>query len=45
MMFFVSAILFMAVETVLVTTQTSLAEPAADECKTKPGSSAPTGSH
>jgi len=31
--------------TVLVTAQTSLAEPASDECKTKPGSSAPPGSH
>jgi hypothetical protein len=45
MMFFVPAILFMPLGTVLVTAQTSLAEPAADECKTKPGSSAPPGSH
>jgi hypothetical protein len=45
MMFFVSAILFMPLGTVLVTAQTSLAEPASDECKTKPGSSAPSGSH
>ena len=45
MMFFVSAILFVPLGTVLVTAQTSLAEPAADECKTKPGSSAPSGSH
>jgi hypothetical protein len=45
MMFFVSAILFIPLGTVLVTAQTSLAEPAADECKTKPGSSAPPGSH
>jgi hypothetical protein len=45
MMFFVPAILFMLLGTVLVTAQTSLAEPAADECKTKPGSSAPPGSH
>src|SRR5262245_56716905 len=45
MMFFVPAILFMPLGTVLVTAQTSLAEPAADECKTKPGSSAPSGSH
>jgi hypothetical protein len=45
MMFFVPAILFMLLGTVLVTAQTSLAEPAADECKTKPGSSAPSGSH
>jgi hypothetical protein len=45
MMFFVPAILFMPLGTVLVTAQTSLAEPAAEECKTKPGSSAPPGSH
>src|SRR6516165_8884173 len=45
MTFFVPAILFMPLGTVLVTAQTSLAEPAADECKTKPGSSAPPGSH
>ena len=44
-MFFVSVILFMPLATVLVTAQTSLAEPAADECKTKPGPSAPPGSH
>jgi hypothetical protein len=44
-MLFVSAILFMPLGTVLVTAQTSLAEPAADECKTKPGSSAPSDSH
>jgi hypothetical protein len=44
MMFFVSAILFMPLGTVLVT-QASLAEPASDECKTRPGSSAPAGSH
>src|SRR5215468_8019734 len=45
MMFFVRAILFIPLGTGLVTAQTSLAEPAADECKTKPGSSAPPGSH
>src|SRR5262245_8735983 len=45
MMFFVSVILFMPLATVLVTAQISLAEPAADECKTKPGSSAPPGRH
>jgi hypothetical protein len=45
MMFFVPAILFMPLGTVLVNAQTSLAEPAADECKTKPGPSAPSGSH
>ena len=44
-MFFVPAILFVLLGTVLVTAQTSLAEPAAEECKTKPGSSAPPGSH
>src|SRR5215831_11645816 len=45
MMFFVPAILLMPLGTVLVSAQTSLAEPAAEECKTKPGSSAPPGSH
>src|SRR5215472_7494346 len=45
MMFFVPAILFTPLGTVLVSAQTSLAEPAAEECKTKPGSSAPPGSH
>jgi len=45
MMFFVSVILFMPLATVLVTAQTSLAEPAADECKTNPGPSARPGSH
>src|SRR5258708_22566730 len=35
----------MPLATVLVTAQTSLAEPAADECKTTPGPSAPRGSH
>jgi len=45
MMFFVSVILFMPLGTVLVTAQTSLAEPASDECKAKPGPSAPPGSH
>jgi hypothetical protein len=45
MMFFVLAIRFIPLATGLVTAQTSLAEPAADECKTKPGSSAPRGSH
>src|SRR5260370_29616183 len=45
MFFFVSVILFMPVVTVLVTEKTSLAEPAADECKTNPGPSAPPGSH
>src|SRR5260370_3770294 len=45
MFFFVSVILFMPVVTVLVTEKTSLAEPAADECKTNPGRAAPTGSH
>jgi hypothetical protein len=45
MMFFVPAILMMPLATGLVTVQTSLAEPAVDECKTKPDSSAPAGSH
>lgn len=45
MMFFVPAILIMPLATGLATLQTSLAEPAADECKTKPDSSAPAGSH
>jgi hypothetical protein len=43
--FLLSAILFIPVGTVLVTAQPSLAEPASDECKTKPGSSAPPDSH
>ena len=45
MMFFVPAILVMPVVAVLVTGQTSVAEPAVDECTTEPGSSAPAGSH
>src|SRR5262249_57482815 len=45
MMFSVPPILFTPLGTVLVSAQTSLAEPAAEECKTKPGSSAPPGSH
>src|SRR5262245_40575635 len=45
MMFLLSAILFIPLGTVLVTAQTSLAEPASDDCQTKPGSSAPPGSH
>jgi hypothetical protein len=45
MMFFVPAILVVPLVTILSTAQTSLAEPAADECKTAPGSSAPPGSH
>jgi hypothetical protein len=45
MILLLSAILFIPLGTVLVTAQPSLAEPASDECKTKPGSSAPTGSH
>src|SRR4029077_19701531 len=45
MMFFVPAILVVPLATILSTAQTSLAEPAADECKTEPGSSAPPGSH
>ena len=45
MMFFVSAILFMPLAIVLATPRTSLAQSAGDECKTKPDSSAPAGSH
>src|SRR5262245_5667036 len=45
MILLLSAILFIPLGTVLVTAQPSLAEPASDECKTKPGSSAPPGSH
>jgi len=45
MMFFVPTILVVPIVTILSTAQTSLAEPAADECKTEPGSSAPAGSH
>ena len=44
-MFFVPAILIVPLATILVTVQTSIAEPAAGECKTKPDSLAPTGSH
>src|SRR5262245_1346414 len=42
---FVPAGLIMALVTVLLGGQNSLAEPAADECKTTPGSSAPPGQH
>jgi len=45
MMFFVPAILVVPLVTILLTAQTSLAESAADECRTEPGSSAPSGSH
>ena len=45
MRFFAPAILIMPLATVLGTGQTSVAEPAVDECKTAPGSSAPSGSH
>ena len=45
MMFFVPTILVVPIVAILSTAQTSLAEPAADECKTEPGSSAPAGSH
>jgi hypothetical protein len=41
----VPAILVVPLATALVTVQTSRAEPAVDECKTKPDSSAPAGSH
>src|SRR5262249_4695767 len=43
--FFVPAIIVVPLATALVTVQTSRAEPAVDECKTKPDSSAPAGSH
>src|SRR5215470_13816884 len=39
--FFVAAILIVPLATVLATGQRSVAEPAVDECKTAPGSSAP----
>ena|SRR2546423_12188450 len=42
---FALASLIMALGTVVLGLQTSLAEPAADECKTTPGSSAPSGQH
>jgi hypothetical protein len=45
MKFFVPTILVVPIITILSTAQPSLAEPAADECKTVPGSSAPSGSH
>jgi hypothetical protein len=45
MMFFVPAIVVVPLVTILWTAQTSLAQPAADACKTEPGSSAPPGSH
>jgi hypothetical protein len=45
LMFFVLAILIMPLASISATAQTLLAEPAADECKTKPDSPAPPGSH
>ena len=45
MMLLVPAILIVPLATDLVTVQTSRAEPAVNECKTKPDSSAPAGSH
>ena len=42
---FVPARLIMALATVVLSAQTSVAEPATDECKTTPGSSAPPGQH
>jgi hypothetical protein len=45
LMFFVPAILIMPLASMSATAQTRLAEPAADECKTKPDSPAPAGSH
>jgi hypothetical protein len=44
-MFFVPAILIMPLASMSATAQTRLAEPAADECKTKLDSPAPSGSH
>jgi hypothetical protein len=45
LMFFVPAILILPLASMSATAQTRLAEPAADECKTKPDSPAPAGSH
>jgi hypothetical protein len=42
---FVPASLIIALATVVLGVQPSVAEPAADECKTTPGSSAPPGQH
>ena len=42
---FVPASLIMALATVVLGVQTSFAEPATDDCKTTPGSSAPAGQH
>jgi hypothetical protein len=42
---FVPANLTMALATVVLGVQPSFAEPAADDCKTTPGSSAPVGQH
>jgi len=42
---FVPASLMMVLATVVLGVQTSFAEPAADDCKTTPGSSAPPGQH
>ena len=42
---FVPASLIIALATVVLGAQASVAEPAADECKTTPGSSAPPGQH
>jgi hypothetical protein len=45
LMFFVPAILITPLASTLATAQTSIAQPAANECKTKPNSPAPPGSH
>ena len=42
---FVPASLMVAFATVVIGVQTSFAEPAADDCKTTPGASAPPGQH
>ena len=45
LMFFVPAILILPLASISATAQTRVAEPAADECKAKPDSPAPAGSH
>jgi len=45
MILFAPAILIMPLATGLITAQTSLADPAVNECKAKPDSTAPSGSH
>jgi hypothetical protein len=45
LMFFVPTILILPLASISATAQTRVAEPAADECKAKPDSPAPAGSH